>query len=176
MFDKIISGGQTGADRAALDIAIKFRIPHGGWCPRGRMAEDGILPDHYLLNCPTDNDSDSHEPDIYAERTKLNIRDSDGTLIFAPSFPLLADVSNGTRLTIAEAERSNKPRYIIDLSKNQSVQIISDWIETHQIAVLNIAGPRESQCPGIYRNTYRFLENFFANLPDANIISDRPDI
>jgi len=162
MIDKIISGGQTGADRAALDIAIKFGITHGGWCPRGRMAEDGILPDHYLLTCPLDANSDINEPDIYSERTKLNIRDSDGTLIFLSSFPLLAGINNGTRLTITEAERSNKPHHIVDLSKNQSVQIISDWIEIHHISVLNIAGPRESQCPGIYQHVYRFLEKLFS--------------
>ena len=88
MIEKIVSGGQTGVDRAALDAAINLKIPHGGWCPRGRCAEDGIIPEKYILICPSAQDSDYPETNIYDERTKLNIRDSDGSLILVPQIPL----------------------------------------------------------------------------------------
>lgn len=161
MIRKIVSGGQTGADRAGLDIAIKLEIPHGGWCPRGRIAEDGIIPEEYLLKCPADDDSDVREVNIYNERTKLNIRDSDGTLIFVPSWPLPENITDGTNLTIHEAERRNKPHFIVDLSKDQSFHLVADWTKKNRIETLNIAGPRESQCPGMYADTFSFLQNFF---------------
>src|SRR5690242_15332061 len=103
MIKKIVSGGQTGPDRAALDVAIKLGIPHGGWCPRGRKAEDGDIPDRYQLRCPT-GDSEDKETNIYNERTKLNIRDSDGTLILVPAIPLPNTITDGTNLTIQEVK------------------------------------------------------------------------
>ena len=100
----IVSGGQTGADRAALDFAIEHGIPHGGWCPRGRLAEDGPLPDRYLLReTPTRK---------YAERTVWNVRDSDATVVFS----IAAEPQGGTRLTLQVAARFGKP--VLHLSRN----------------------------------------------------------
>ena len=172
MINKIVSGGQTGSDRAGLDVAIKLKIPHGGWCPRGRMAEDGVIPNKYLLECPTDSDSDLSESNIYNERTKLNIRDSDGTLIFVPTWPLPESITDGTNLTIHETENRNKPHFIVDISKNQSPHLIADWIIKNKISVLNIAGPRESQCPGIYAETFSCLENLFQFMLEKKMISN----
>ena len=145
---KIISGGQTGVDRAALDAAIKLQISHGGWCPKGRLAELGeTIPEKYQLKETVSSD--------FSERTKLNIRDADGTLILVPKMPL--DVNDGTVLTIQEAKVSSKPYLIVDLSLEQDPADIINWIKDHNIKVLNIAGPRESQSPGIYQQAFKFL-------------------
>lgn len=156
MIEKIVSGGQTGVDRAALDSAIFAHIQHSGWCPRGRKAEDGIIPDKYNLQ--------ETESDEYSVRTKLNILDSDGTLIFVPSTPI--KVTDGTILTIKEVFEKNKPFMIIDLSKyNETKLQIINWINKNNIKILNIAGPRESQAPGIYQAVLNFLPSIlqFAN-------------
>ncbi|MGD9152179.1 MAG: putative molybdenum carrier protein [Gammaproteobacteria bacterium] len=109
---KIISGGQTGVDQAALDIAIKFNIPHGGWCPKGRIAELGTtIPKKYLLR--------ETKTSEYSERTKLNVKDSDGTLILVATLPIKN--SSGTMLTVKEAKANHKPCLIIDLSKKTSI-------------------------------------------------------
>lgn len=152
MIEKIVSGGQTGSDRAGLDAAITLNIPHGGWCPKGRLAElGGTIPDKYQLQ--ETNSSD------FSERTKLNIRDSDGTLIFVPKLPL--DVNDGTVLTIQEVKDKEKRYLIIDLSTTPHPQPIIneiiDWVKTNNIRILNIAGPRESLSPGTYQATYNFL-------------------
>jgi|SRR3990167_8561670 len=148
MLEKIISGGQTGVDRAALDVSIKMGIVHGGWCPRGRAAEDGIIAEHYNLI-----ETNSGDP---SERTKLNIQDSDGTLILVTSIPV--KVNDGTILTIHEVKEKRKLHLIIDLSKNENVdEKIANWIKENNIQILNIAGPRESQCPGIYGATSKTL-------------------
>ncbi len=148
---KIVSGGQTGVDRAALDVAIELGIPHGGWCPKGRLSESGTIPNCYNLQ-----ETDSSE---YSERTKLNIKDSDGTLIFVPNWPLPDNITDGTRLTIQEAEEKVKPYLIIDLSNGHDAEKIIDWIKKNNIEKLNVAGPRESQSRGIYQLAYRLLEN-----------------
>lgn len=149
LLEKIISGGQTGVDRAALDFAIAHHIPHGGWCPKGRLAElDQIIPEIYLLK-----ETDSSE---YSVRTKLNIRDSDGTLVIVPGFPMTT--TNGTLLTIEEAKRMQKPLLVFDLvSKEKNVNLITEWMQHHHIKILNIAGPRESKSPGIYQLTIELL-------------------
>jgi hypothetical protein len=164
MIDKIVSGGQTGVDRAALDAAVKLEIQHGGWCPRGRAAEDGKIADHYQLQCPTDNDSEEKESNIFNERTKLNIRDSDGTLILVPKVPLPSAITDGTNLTIQEVKAKKKPYLLIDLSKIQDSDLILRWIEKNNIKILNVAGPRETQSPGIYYYSLKFLENFLSRL------------
>lgn len=147
MVDRIISGGQSGVDRAALDAAIASGIPHGGWCPKGRLSETGTIPTQYQLN-----ETPSEE---YAQRTAWNIRDSDATLIFVPSLPL--DVTDGTVLTIEEVKKQNKPYLIINLSKHPSIDDIVDWLQDTKIKVLNVAGPRESQSPGIYKTTLQLM-------------------
>lgn len=146
MLDKIISGGQTGVDTAALDAAIALGIPHGGWCPKGRLREDGIIPLKYQLQETSSSD--------YSERTRLNIRDSDGTLIFLPGTNI---VSAGTLLTIQVAKEKDKPYLISDNFAEAQFPKIKQWLESNAIKILNIAGPRESQCVGIYAQCYDFI-------------------
>lgn len=147
MIKKIISGGQTGVDRAALDVAIKLNIPHGGWCPKGRLSESGKIPQKYLLQETESSD--------YSERTLLNIKDSDGTLILVPTVPI--KVTDGTILTLQEVDKQQKPFLVIDLSKKIEIDLIADWIKDNCIETLNIAGPRESQSSGIYQKSFDLL-------------------
>ena len=136
--EKIVSGGQTGADRAGLDAAIALGIPHGGWCPRGRRAEDGRIPDRYLLTeTPGAN---------YLQRTEWNVRDSDGTVVFT----LARRVGGGSLRTLVFAERHDKP--CIPIARDaggDAVQLLRDFIAGHGIRALNVAGSRESKKPGI---------------------------
>jgi hypothetical protein len=143
----IVSGGQTGADRAALDIAIDLGIPHGGWVPKGRAAEDGAIPARYRVT--------ETESSAYDERTKLNVRDSDGTLIIARG-PL----TGGTAFTYDHARALGKPVLVIDISGasiDDAARTISEWIERSKIETLNVAGPRASQDPTIYALTHAVL-------------------
>lgn len=141
---KVVSGGQTGVDRAALDAALELKIPCGGWCPKGRLAEDGPLPARYpLTETPTPE---------YAQRTEWNVRDSDGTLVLTFGEP-----TGGTAQTVDVAKRLKKPHLILDLTESPSAQGVHAWALAHAIVVLNVAGPRESKCPGIYARALRFL-------------------
>ena len=148
MIKRIISGGQTGADRAALDFAIKVGLPHGRWVPKGRLAEDGPLPDEYKLQeMPTSS---------YPKRTEQNVIDSDGTLILTHG-----KLTGGSRLTKEFAENQKKPCLHVDL--NQEVEYaaavhIDDWAQEHKIEVLNVAGPRASKDPKIYAKVLKVLE------------------
>lgn len=141
---RIISGGQTGVDRAALDVARELGLQQGGWCPAGRKAEDGIIPTHYLLQETTS--------DQYAVRTRLNVRDSDGTLILTSGPP-----SGGTALTIEFAKSLDVPHLVLDLHANLFDGLLEDWLAHHKIRVLNVAGPRESTSPGIHQQAYEKL-------------------
>jgi len=144
MIMKIVSGGQTGVDRAALDMAIELNIPHGGWCPNGRLAElDTTIPERYSLQETLSTD--------VSVRTKLNIRDSDATLLIVPQYPLT--VNDGTVLTLQELHKKNKTYFIIDLSKALNTSTVITWVQKNSIHVLNVAGPRESQAPGIYAHS-----------------------
>ena len=152
MITKIISGGQTGADRAALDFAIRYNIPYGGWVPKGRRTEDGTLPEIYQLQeMPTDE---------YSKRTEKNIVDSDATLILSH-----ASLTGGSALTQSLAEKHGKPCIHIDLSKvdiRKAALIINIWIQRYKIKVLNVAGPRASKDPIIYQATLDLLEAVLA--------------
>ena len=141
---RIVSGGQTGVDRAALDVAIALGIPHGGWCPRGRLAEDGRIPLRYQLA-----ESESAE---YPVRTEQNVIDSDATLILCRGLP-----SGGTELTLRLAERYDKPRLVVDLDRPPELETIRVWLAGCRAQTLNIAGPRESQSPGIAAQATEFL-------------------
>ncbi len=141
---KIVSGGQTGVDRAALDTAIALQIPHGGWCPRGRPAEDGRIPDHYDLR--------ETESTAYPVRTERNVVDSDATLILCRG-PL----GGGTELTARLAEKHGRPCLIVDLREPPSGETVLRWLREQQVEVLNVAGPRESQSPGIAADARAFL-------------------
>lgn len=130
----IISGGQTGADRAALDFAIAHDIPHGGWCPRGRMAEDGTLEDRYHLK-----ETPSRQ---YAERTEWNIRDSDATVVFSSN----REVTGGTALTLGLARRMGKPvLHLVRAEIEVAAAELSRFLCKHNVRKLNVAGPRASQ-------------------------------
>lgn len=154
MIKKIISGGQTGVDRAALDVAIKLNIPHGGWCPRGRKAEDGVIPFKYQLQ--------ETNTDQYSERTELNIINSDATLILVPEIPI--NVTDGTILTIEKVKERNKPYLVVNILDKSALDNIHDWIIKNNIEILNIAGPRESQSLGIYQLVFDVIENYFSSL------------
>jgi len=146
---KIVSGGQTGVDRGALDAAIALGVPHGGWCPRGRLAEDGRIPRRYKLT-----ETDSPE---YRVRTEQNVLDSDGTLILCRGAP-----SGGTELTLRLAEQHRKPVIVVDLDHAPGAEEIHAWLRAHTVQVLNVAGPRESQSPGIAAAAADFIERLFA--------------
>lgn len=158
MITKIISGGQTGVDQAALDMAIELAIPHGGWCPKGRLSELGTIPEKYQLQ--------ETETIEYYERTQLNIQDSDGTLIIVPELGMT--INDGTVLTIESVQQQKKPYLLIDLSASQDKEIIWQWIKENQISELNIAGPRESSCPGIYQKALDWLTSVFSSANSLN--------
>ena len=136
----IVSGGQTGADRAALDFAIRAGLPHEGWCPLGRLAEDGPLDARYQLReTPTSQ---------YAERTAWNVRDSDATVLFT----LKAELSGGTKLTGDVAESLGKPLLHLSAAEVgvlEAAAVLRQFIATHKVTRLNVAGPRASQEPEI---------------------------
>jgi hypothetical protein len=141
---KIVSGGQTGVDRAALDVAIALNIACGGWCPRGRRAEDGRIPDRYPLQ-------EMASPS-YSSRTIENVSDSDGTLILT-----VGTIAGGTLLTKNVAQTRQKPFLVVDLKKPPDVAVLHDWLQKNTIHVLNVAGPRASQMPEAYRLAASFL-------------------
>lgn len=155
--ETIVSGGQTGVDRAALDAAIACGLPITGWCPRGRRSEDGVIPAEYDLRETASRN--------YAVRTEWNIRDSDGTLIIA-----MGQLSGGTRLTWQLAGKHGKPRQVVHLRESPGQLPFSDqnsvtdqcsavveWIQANRIRVLNVAGPRGSSHPKIYAEAKDFV-------------------
>ena len=151
---RIVSGGQSGVDRAALDVALALGLSCGGWCPRGRKAEDGPINARYPLK-------ETPSPD-YAQRTEWNVRDSDGTLILNRG-----ELAGGTAQTVEVAERLGKPYLIVDLAKPPSASAIHAWVRSHKVRVLNIAGPREGKCAGIYSEAARFLRTIFGTVSDT---------
>jgi hypothetical protein len=151
---KIVSGGQTGVDRAALDVAIALGVPHGGWCPKGRLAEDGTIGRQYQL---VETDS----PD-YAQRTELNVLDSDATLILCRGEP-----TGGTELTRRLAERHRKPHLVIDLLQPIDWPAVRAWVAQRGTGTLNVGGPRESQCPGIHGQAAKFLRQMLTCRTDV---------
>jgi hypothetical protein len=144
MIQKIISGGQTGADRAALDWAIKNGLPHGGWCPKGRRAEDGIIPEQYALSETPGRD--------YRQRTKRNVRAADATLIIS----LTKDLAGGTLFTRDYAKTIAKPYLHVFPSQTWRRQL-ETFLGTNVIRTLNVAGPRLSSAPGIERFVHEVM-------------------
>jgi len=137
---KIISGGQTGADRAALDVALKLKIPAGGWCPADRQAEDGTIADRYPLT-PLANAG-------YRQRTRRNVVDSDGTVILS-----FGKLSGGSVATARDAKQLLKPCLVIDaeqMTTTEAAILLAVFILRHRIHTLNVAGPRASKQPGMY--------------------------
>jgi hypothetical protein len=136
---KIVSGGQTGADRGGLDAAIDLGIAHGGWCPRGRLAEDGEIPARYQL--------EETRTANYPERTEKNVIDSDGTVLITRGKP-----TGGTGYTGELAGKWKRPLLVIDLDRDDvgtAAAMLRAWLADNDIAVVNIAGPRGSGCAGI---------------------------
>ena len=174
MITKIISGGQTGADRGGLDAAIHCDLPHGGWCPRERKAEDGVIPDEYHLT-----EMLSAE---YLPRTKANVIDSDATVIFT-----YGPLSSGSLKTAAYAHHLEKPYHEVDLlrttHKNAVVEIMR-WLAGDEVlndydeyvacpplaCILNVAGSRESHAPGLHDAVFRLLVDLLLNV---NLTSKR---
>ncbi len=162
MVSKIVSGGQTGVDRAALDVAIKLGIPHGGWIPKGRLTEDGPLPEAYRMReTPTA---------IHSERTEKNVIDSDGTLIISRG-----ELTGGSETTREMALKHERPWLHIDLNRTSaflSAVRITEWLRAHRIRILNVAGPRASKDPRIYNDTLSLLESAYflslAPIADTN--------
>lgn len=159
MLKKIVTGGQTGVDRSALDVAIQLNYEYGGWCPRGRKAEDGIIDPIKYSNLQETS------TDRYQQRTEFNVRDSDGTLIIINGDE--ETMGRGSKLTMNMTKKYKKPLFIPNLKENNEnlneIKIIQ-WISMNNIQTLNIAGPREETTPGIYQLTQIFLTNFLKKI------------
>ena len=149
MIGKVVSGGQTGVDRAALDVALEHGIPCAGWCPRGRLAEDGAIPSRYpLAETPTDRPE---------QRTEWNVRDADGTLAI-----VRGDARGGTAFTLRVAEAMGRPHRVVDLAADPQAEDVRLWLAVHAIRTLNVAGPRESDSPGIQAEAAAFLRQLLS--------------
>ena len=150
MITQLISGGQTGADIAALDVALRHDFPHGGWCPKGRKSLEGPIPARYQL---TETPSAS-----YIQRTEWNVRDHDGTVVFT----LAAEVTGGSLRTIGFARKHGKP--CIHLSQDACFKpsaVLKQFVAEHGVKILNVAGSRESKEPGIHEWVMQVLEDSF---------------
>lgn len=151
MIKKFVSGGQTGADQAALDTAIKLDVPHGGWVPKGRKTEDGRLDDRYRVQeMPSSS---------YPKRTVQNIIDSDGTIIISNG-----ELTNGSAYTRDMAAEHQKPWLHVNLnqiSRFDAAMKICDWLLKNRIEIVNVAGPRSSKDPEIYQAVRDVLESAY---------------
>jgi hypothetical protein len=163
MIKRIVSGGQTGVDRAGLDVAIKLGIAHGGWIPRGRLTESGALPQKYHLK-----ETSSSQ---YSERTEKNVVAAEGTLILSHG-PL----TGGSGYTRAMAIKHGRPWLHIDLDRMaafHAATAINNWILQKEIEILNVAGPRASADPAIYRDTLNILESvYYLGLVESSMAGD----
>lgn len=147
---RLVSGGQTGADRAALDVAVALGVPYGGWCPAGGWAEDLDAPPGLLARYPLLRETPDGSP---STRTRWNVRDSDATLVMLRDAPLRS--SPGTRLTVEVAEELGRPSLVV---RADDVAAVREWLASLDGPVaLNVAGPRESDQPGLYAAVYRTL-------------------
>jgi hypothetical protein len=149
----IVTGGQTGVDRAAMDIALSLGLRLKGWCPLGRWAEDGPVPEVYPLR-----ETPGVDP---GQRTSWNVRDADATLVL-----IMGTVSGGTALTVEEARQAGKPCLQVAFAESPDLDRIRDWMSRNHVHSLNIAGPRESEEPGIYRKARQFLAALFGTSPE----------
>jgi hypothetical protein len=157
LVEKVVSGGQTGVDRAALDAAMAAGFTVGGCCPKGRKAEDGLIPELYPL---AELDSGN-----YSSRTERNVIDSDGTLILNKG-----TLTEGTKATYDYTVQHGKPCLIVqlDIQNVTEPQEVIDWLSARQVKILNVAGPRESKfAEGIYQQAYHYLSELFAAIATA---------
>ncbi len=141
---KVVSGGQTGVDRAALDVCRDLGIPTGGWCPRGRRAEDGRIPAIYELKEATSPN--------YEVRTEWNVRDSDASLVISSIRP-----TGGTLATLQFAERHSRPFLLINPKVHGAPERVLRWLDTVSPVVLNVAGPRQSEVASAYQEALELL-------------------
>jgi len=147
---RVVSGGQTGVDRAALEVALELGLACGGWCPRGRRAEDGRIPTRYPLR---------ETPRMaYAERTEWNVRDADATLVLSFGTP-----DGGTALTLRLARRLGRPWCHVDLAATPDPAELRRWLRERRVRTLNVAGPRESRARGIGRAARAYLRRALAS-------------
>lgn len=152
----IFSGGQTGVDRAALDAAIAAGLPYGGWCPKGGWAEDCPAPPGIRAAYPGLRETPNAAPD---QRTEWNVRDADGLMVLTDRAGL--GVSKGTRQALQHATRLGKPQLVIDIEAPYALERARGWLGRRQGSVC-VAGPRESEAPGIYAKARPFLETLLA--------------
>ncbi len=150
MFLKIVSGGQTGVDRAALDFALAEGIEHGGWCPRGRRAEDGKVSAIYNLQETPERS--------YRQRTEWNVRDADATLII-----INRELKGGTLYTVKIARKTGKPFFMVSFAEGADERAVDEWLESNGVRILNVAGPRASSEPAIYALSLEFLRNLYTS-------------
>jgi Circularly permutated YpsA SLOG family len=151
---KIISGGQTGVDRAALDVALRHGTECGGWCPAGRLDEFGKIPDHYPVQ--------ELQYGSFAERTLQNVKDSDATVVI-----YLAELRGGTEHSVRFCVELERPYELIDASTvatQDAAKLIVDFVRKNKIGILNIAGPRQSEWPEGYDYVSRVLDIFLTDL------------
>ena len=156
---KVISGGQTGVDRAALDVALKHLMECGGWCPAGRLDEFGRIPDRYPLQ--------ELECGGFTERTFQNVKDSDGTVII-----YTGKLSGGTEQTVRFCQELQRPHQVIDASKISAADaatLISDFVRNNKIGILNVAGPRQSEWPEGYEYAFRALDRFLKSITSKSM-------
>ena len=156
---RIVSGGQTGVDRAALDVAMELGLEAGGWCPKGRRAEDGIIPARYPLQ-----ETDSK---AYRTRTRFNVRDSDATLVLMRGVP-----RGGTAYTVECARKLRRPFLVVDVTGAADAEAVRAWLGETGARTLNVAGPRESGAPGIGTEAKALLRAVFG--PRGSIQPSQP--
>ena len=160
---KIISGGQTGVDRAALDVALRHRFKCGGWCPAGRLDEFGKIPDQYPVQ--------ELQGGGFSERTLQNVKDSDGTVVI-----YRGELRGGTEQTIRFCADLKRPHRLIDASKlslEHASELIADFVCENKICILNVAGPRQSEWPEGYNYASRALDGFLNITRNAALLPDR---
>jgi hypothetical protein len=175
---RIISGGQTGVDRAALDVALKHGIACGGWCPAGRLDEFGRIPDRYPVKELDMSNKEGRSPDrpgaletpaplgikrdVFAERTLQNVKDSDGTIVI-----YFNELRGGTEQTVRFCVEQQRPQQLIDASKistEDAAKLVINFVRKHKIGILNVAGPRQSEWPEGYEYSFRALEIFMTSV------------
>jgi len=161
---QLISGGQSGVDRAALDVALARGIAYGGWCPQGGWAEDFPDPPGLLAKYPNLRETPLADP---AQRTEWNVRDADACLIIVDSAGL--GVSAGTMLARDLAHRYRKPLYVAALDGADVLKHASLWLRVQQSRhgsglKLAIGGPRESEAPGLYQRALAFLRELLESI------------
>jgi Circularly permutated YpsA SLOG family len=155
---KIISGGQTGVDRAALDVTLRHGIECGGWCPAGRLDEFGKIPDHYPVQ--------ELRGGGFTERTLQNVKDSNGTVVIYPG-----ELHGGTAQTVRFCVELRRRHQLIDASRvatEDAAKLIADFVRKNMIGILNVAGPRQSEWPEGYDYAFRALDRSLNSITSSS--------